>query len=98
MSGLTLIGKVLSLSVPLGLASGMFARAVQLGRRQKRDFVPGIVGLTGTAETEIGREGAIRLRGLLWTASSQTRIPADRRVKVIGYHGVTLDVIELHGP
>ena len=51
-----------------------------------------IVGKIGEAKTDIHDEGSAQVVGELWTARSETPIPAGARVRVIGRSGFVIEV------
>lgn len=52
----------------------------------------GMIGLRGTAETEIAPEGRVFVRGELWRARSPIKIAVGENVLVKGIDGLTLEV------
>jgi len=52
----------------------------------------GMVGLRGTAETEIAPEGRVFVRGELWRARSPIKIAVGENILVTGINGLTLEV------
>jgi len=61
-------------------------------RRAKMSPTPGIMGLSGIAQTPIDPEGTVFVRGELWRARSTAAIAAGEPVRIAGTNGVTLDV------
>ena len=61
-------------------------------RRAKMSPGPGIIGLSGIAQTPIDPEGTVFVRGELWLARSTGAIAAGGPVRIAGMNGVTLDV------
>lgn len=51
-----------------------------------------IVGLRGTAVTPLDPGGLVRVRGELWQAVSEQRIPQGAEIRVRDIHGLTLEV------
>jgi membrane-bound serine protease (ClpP class) len=51
-----------------------------------------VVGQVGEAQTEIFQEGSVQVASELWSARSETRIPAGSRVKVLSRAGLILTV------
>lgn len=51
-----------------------------------------LVGQVGEAKTRIHEEGSVQVAGELWSARSQSPIPAGRLVKVVARNGFVLDV------
>jgi membrane-bound serine protease (ClpP class) len=54
----------------------------------------GMIGLSGTADTEIHRSGRVKVRGEYWAASANAPIAAGRPVRVIAVRNLTLQVEE----
>jgi len=66
---------------------------IRRARRAKRfPVLGGILGLTGRAETDIGPDGAVFVRGELWLATSRESVARGEAIRVIDLHGITLDV------
>lgn len=71
----------------------MMPKAIRRARRAKRfPAFGGILGLTGRAETDIGPNGAVFVRGELWLATSRVSIASGEGIRVIDLHGITLEV------
>ncbi|HET6845605.1 MAG TPA: NfeD family protein, partial [Anaerolineales bacterium] len=51
-----------------------------------------IIGQRGEARTAIGADGAVQVAGELWSARSQTSVPAGAAVEVVGRDGFVLVV------
>lgn len=51
-----------------------------------------LIGLTGTAVTDVYREGSVYVGGEAWTARSAALIPSGSRVKVLAREGLILVV------
>ncbi len=51
-----------------------------------------LMGMLGEAKTDIFAEGSVQVSGELWSAQSQTLIPAGSNIRVIGREGLTLTV------
>lgn len=60
--------------------------------RQPTHDLQALVGALGEAKTSIQPKGSVQVDGELWSASSQTPIPAGTQVRVIGRDGFVLDV------
>jgi membrane-bound serine protease (ClpP class) len=85
---------VLAVTAPAGLILALLLWVASVARHRKQ-IIPatGILGLTGRADTVLDPEGAVRLRGELWRARTQTRIAAGQSVRVIGFSGAILEVV-----
>jgi membrane-bound serine protease (ClpP class) len=80
---------LISIGHRLALMPGVIRRA----RREKRSPVSGgILGLTGRAETDIGPDGAVFVRGELWLATSRESVASGEAIRVIDLHGISLEV------
>jgi membrane-bound serine protease (ClpP class) len=58
------------------------------------DFV-NLVGSVGETRTEVFHEGSVYAGGEMWTATSQTLIPSNTKVKILERKGFTLKVEEI---
>jgi membrane-bound serine protease (ClpP class) len=54
----------------------------------------GLIGKKGEAKTAIGAEGSVQVAGELWSARSNSPVPAGSNIKVIGREGFILTVGE----
>jgi len=83
----------LAVAIPMAVAMVVILRLAIKAREQKvvtGDM--GMVGLTGTAETDLTPEGRVFVRGELWGAVAETRIARGERVRVVGVEGLKLRV------
>ena len=55
----------------------------------------GMVGLVGVADSEIDRNGRVKVRGEYWTAHSSTSIAAGKEVKILAVKDLVLQVEEV---
>lgn len=85
--------------VALGLTAitlfffAVFIRKVVAARRQPAfSGADAIVGAVGQAREPIAPEGLVFVAGALWRANSTTPIPAGSSVRVVGRHGLELEV------
>ncbi len=88
-----------SLSMILPVTIFFAALTIVLGRKvvEAQRHVPvtgqeGLLGMIGTARTEIDGKGKIFIHGEYWDARAKERIVEGARVKVVGIEGLTLDV------
>ncbi len=65
---------------------------LQTHRRPVQNDPSSIVGQVGEAQTEIFQEGSVQVASELWSARSDTRIPAGSRVRVLSREGLILTV------
>jgi membrane-bound serine protease (ClpP class) len=79
--------------VGLGGFGGLVVFAVgrSLGRPQTAG-VGELLGLVGTAATELGPHGTVFVRGEYWRARATEPVPAKERVEVVAVHGLELTV------
>jgi membrane-bound serine protease (ClpP class) len=94
-------GEFVVVSWPLAVISslgtgGFFwlvVRQVLQARKKPFHMDPSaVVGQTGEAQTEIFQEGSVQVASELWSARSDTRIPAGSRVRVVSRNGLILTV------
>ena len=71
--------------VGLGLAFKVQRRKVVTG-------IEGMIGITGETTTEVDPEGKVKVHGEIWSAVSDTPIPAGKRIKVINMDGMVVRV------
>ncbi|MFP4583378.1 MAG: NfeD family protein [Desulfococcaceae bacterium] len=58
-----------------------------------RTGADGLVGAEGVVRRELNPAGKVLLRGELWNARSETALEPGRRVRVVGFQGLTLEVV-----
>ena len=93
-------GEFAVVSWPLAIVSslgttGFFwlvIRKVLQARKKPDQMNPSIVGQIGEAQTEIFLEGSVQVASELWSARSDTRIPAGSRVRILSREGLILTV------
>lgn len=56
----------------------------------------GLIGKIGEARTKVEEEGSVQVDGELWSARSETTIPAGSSIRVLGREGFVL-IVEKHG-
>jgi membrane-bound ClpP family serine protease len=67
-------------------------KILEAERRRPTHDLQALVGALGEAKTSIQPKGSVQVNGELWSASSQTPIPAGAQVRVIGRDGFVLEV------
>jgi membrane-bound serine protease (ClpP class) len=79
--------------IGLGGFGGIVVYAVgrSLGRPQTAG-VGELIGLVGTAATELGPQGTVFVRGEYWRARANEPLPARERVEIVAVHGLELSV------
>lgn len=87
------------LAVVTSLAAGgliwlMMAKVLEAESKQPAHDLTGLVGAVGEARTDIQLEGSVYLRGEMWTAESEDKIPSGARVRVVSRNGFILKVEE----
>ena len=55
----------------------------------------GMIGLIGTAVSDVGRTGRVKVRGEYWTARSSTPIVEGKEVRVLSVEDMVLQVEEV---
>jgi membrane-bound serine protease (ClpP class) len=92
------IGVAAAFSAALPFAA-IFLILLTLFVRSKRQKIvtgaPGMLGLIGIADSEVGSDGRVRIRGEYWKARSAQRIAAGRQVRVVEIDNLTLGVEEV---
>lgn len=75
-----------------------FIRKVLAARRQPAlSGADAMIGAVGEVRREIAPEGLVFVAGALWKASSKSNIPAGSSVRVVGRHGLELEVSPQNG-
>jgi membrane-bound serine protease (ClpP class) len=79
--------------LPAATACWWLLKIIYASRQQKMivDARP-MIGLCGTAETDLDLEGLALINGEVWRAIANARIPRGARVRVIAADGVLLKV------
>ncbi|MEK6300012.1 MAG: nodulation protein NfeD [Acidobacteriota bacterium] len=84
---------VLAVVIPFAVIMIFVLKLAIRARRSKvTTGMAGMIGLVGRAETPIGPQGTVFVRGELWRARSQMSIARGEGVRVRGIDGLTLDV------
>ena len=95
--GVNPIVSIVTAVVTLGFFS-FFIRKVWQARRQPAfSGADSIVGALGEAREALSPEGLVFVQGALWKASSQLPIAAGTPVRVVGRHGLELEVAPQNG-
>jgi membrane-bound serine protease (ClpP class) len=92
------IGLTTALSVALPFAVIFIILLIALLKSLKQKAATGtegMLGLVGVADSEIHRQGRIRVRGEYWVACSDTPIAPGKTVRVVGVDNLTLRVEEV---
>lgn len=90
--GVNPIVSIVTAVVTLGFFS-FFIRKVWQARRQPAFSGPdSMVGALGEAREALSPEGLVFVRGALWKASAESPIAAGAAVRVVGRHGLELEV------
>jgi membrane-bound serine protease (ClpP class) len=92
------IGLKTAMGVALPFAAIFIILLVALLKSLRQKAVTGnagMIGLVGTADSEINIMGRVKVRGEYWTAQAQSPIAAGSPVKVIGIDNLTLKVEEV---
>lgn len=78
----------------VGLIWFLARKSVQAFGLKKSHDLDRLVGMVGTARTDLRPEGSVYVGGESWTARSDTYIPAGKAVRVIRRDGLVLNVVE----
>jgi membrane-bound serine protease (ClpP class) len=85
-----------SAALPFAIVFIILLIAVVQSYRQKVSTgSAGMIGLIGSADSEVSQAGRVRVRGEYWQASSSSPIAAGRRVRIIGIDNLKLQVEEV---
>ncbi len=69
-------------------------KVIQTHRKHPQMDPSAVVGQIGKAETEIFHEGSVQVASELWSARSDTRIPAGSHVRIVSREGLVLTVVK----
>ncbi len=95
--GVNPVFAVVTTLVTLGFFT-FFIRKVWVARRQPAFAGPeSIVGALGEAREPLSPEGLVFVRGALWKASASSPVEAGSAVRVVGRHGLELEVAPENG-
>lgn len=75
-----------------GIAIFLVTLVVRAHSRKSVTGQDGLVGLTGTAETDIAADGKVYVHGEIWNARSGSPIEKGKKVKVVRVDGMTVVV------
>jgi membrane-bound serine protease (ClpP class) len=93
--GISVSGSVIAstLGTLVALVAGLLGIATQVFRKRSKVGAEGMIGQTGTADTDLSPNGKVALGGELWNAESlEGNIQAGTAVMVEGEAGLTLKV------
>ena len=89
----------LGITFPFAAITVFLMRLVLLAHRNKSvTGKEGMVGEVGTALTDIGPQGKVRVHGEIWQASSPQPIESGNRVRVVAVEGLNVRVTRENGP
>ncbi len=92
------LSAALAVTLPFAAVFMLLLFLVLKSLRQKVSTgMEGMLGLVGTADTEIGSTGRVKVRGEYWTARSDAPIAAGKAIKVLSVDNLTLKVEEDKG-
>lgn len=87
------LSTALSVTIPLAVITVILVRlALAAQRRKVVTGDAGMVGLIGTAQTDLAPAGKVLVRGEIWDARTAQKIPVGARVRVKEVQGFTLVV------
>ena len=87
------IGLVVAVVLPFAVILTFMLRLAFHARRSKVTTGPtGMIGLIGVAQSVIGPEGTVFVRGELWKARSHMKIAKGEGIRVTGMEGLILEV------
>ena len=89
----------LGITLPFAAITVFLMRLVLLAHRNKSvTGKEGMVGEVGTALTDIGAQGKVRVHGEIWQASSSQPIESGNRIQVVAVEGLHVRVTRENGP
>ncbi|MEW6130549.1 MAG: NfeD family protein [Acidobacteriota bacterium] len=84
---------ILAIALPACVLLFFLLKLALYSRRIKMPVDGGsMIGIIGQAKTDIAESGMVMVRGELWHATAHTQIPSGRRVRVIGFKQLALEV------
>jgi membrane-bound serine protease (ClpP class) len=84
---------VLAVAIPMAVITVFLVRLILVSQRTKSvTGRSGMIGEVGTALTDIGAAGNVRVHGEYWAARSRAPIAKGERVRVLRVDGLNLDV------
>jgi len=89
------VNPVLAILVSIGVAGFLWLVIRKIGaafRTRPLQDLRGLVGQVGEAKTHVHEEGSVQIASELWSARSETAIPAGSRVRVVRREGFVLVV------
>ncbi len=90
------LATALAVAVPFAVIFIILLVALLKSLKQKAATgTEGMVGLVGVADSEIHRQGRVRVRGEYWAARSERPIAPGKTVRVVGIDDLTLQVEEV---
>ena len=92
------IGIYTALAFTMPFAAILIILMIALLRSMRQKVLTGnqgMVGLIGVANSEINRNGRVRVRGEYWTAHSSSPIAAGKTVRILAIEDLTLQVEEV---
>jgi membrane-bound serine protease (ClpP class) len=90
------LSTTLAVTFPLAIITVLLVRLVYLSHQRKSvTGEEGMLGMEGSATTDIHEDGKVMLRGEYWNASSSKLIPAGSRVRVVRVEGLKVEVEQL---
>ncbi|MBN2318560.1 MAG: nodulation protein NfeD [Acidobacteria bacterium] len=92
------IGLYTALALTLPFAAILIILMIALLRSLRQKVATGnqgMVGLVGVADSEVGRNGRVKVRGEYWTAHSSSPIAAGKTVRVLAVEDLALQVEEV---
>lgn len=87
------LGTVLAVAIPVGVITVFLVRLVLVSHQKKAvTGQSGMVGITGTASTEVHQRGKVMVHGEYWAAHSRVPIEQGTRIRVLKVDGLNLEV------
>lgn len=89
------VNPILALFASVVTAAAMWyvmRQFVEVVSRRPTHDLAGLIGVTGTAASEVFKEGSVQVNGELWSARSEVSIPSGSAVRVVAREGFMLVV------
>jgi len=87
------LSTALAVTLPFaGITIFLLALVIKARRAKVATGTQGMIGLVGTAYTELNPTGKVFVHGEFWDAEATEPVPAQARVRVVGVDGLTLRV------
>jgi membrane-bound serine protease (ClpP class) len=93
------LSTMLAIAIPMAAITVFLVRLVFVSHRRKASTGDsGVIGVAGTALTEVHKTGKVMIQGEVWNAWARSAVPQGAAVRVVGAEGLKVEVqIESEG-